>query len=482
MAWWIPIAALGALLLAFFTLLIVRGIRFKPALEDVPMPVEIEVDGQKAINDLAAMVRCKTVSYYDEARIDRDAFDRFHALLTERFPRVSEACTLENIGRTGLLYRLPGRSSDKPSVFMAHYDVVPADESAWERPPFDGILDGDVLWGRGTLDTKSTLLGVLSAAEHLLKDGFVPKNDMYFAFGGDEETTGSAQQAIVATFRARGITPAFVLDEGGAVVENVFPGVKRPIAVIGTAEKGMLVASFTIEGAGGHASSPPPHTPVGKLAAAVTRIEAHPFPSARYKGDVLNAQISERINTDYFFNLAYAVLCCYEDVLGFNIGPVPAGVDKGRRGNAHMHLRSTGITQQLYDPFARCTPDNRLVNKHNAFAAYGCGYGIELYTDLVLPGFLTGGDKGAGYVSVFNKTQPVGNSGLLCVTDCGVYAGVRYAYNNIRLYGMLKRQKRPRALTRHMDACAVNNRIGSGKVYILKNTRRGLCLTAVGLY
>ena len=162
---------------------------------------------------------------------------------------------------------------------MAHYDVVPVNEEDWEKPAFDAVIEDGVIWGRGTLDTKATFNGILFAANHLIEQGFVPENDIYFAFSGGEEINGKGAVNIVDWFENNGIIPALVVDEGGAVVENVFPGVKQPCGLIGIAEKGMLNLEYKVKSNGGHASAPKPHTPVGVLSAACCRVENKPFKS-----------------------------------------------------------------------------------------------------------------------------------------------------------------------------------------------------------
>ena len=306
--------ALAALVVAFFAVIIIRALRFTPKATAPVASSEVKVDEQAAISHFAEMIRCKTISYYEDERIDKAEFAKFRALLKQQYPNVAAKCTYEEIGPSGVLFSLKGKSSEKPAVFMSHYDVVPVNEEQWTKPAFEGLIEDGILWGRGTLDTKGTLLGVMEAAEHLLKDGFVPENDMYFAFAGDEEVAGKSQPVIVETLRSRGIVPALVLDEGGAVVEGIFPGVKQPCALIGIAEKGLMDAQFVIEGAGGHASSPPPHTGIGRLAAAVTRIEAKPFPVT------LTKPVAEMFDTlgrrsSFAFKLIFANLWCFLPLL-----------------------------------------------------------------------------------------------------------------------------------------------------------------------
>ena len=255
-----------------------RTLAFKPKREARPAPDAAGVDGKKVAEDLAAMIRCRTVSNLDHSLEDEAEFEKFRALLRERFPLLHERCAPERVGRNGLLFTWKGRTSEAPSVLMAHYDVVPADEANWSRPPFEGLIEDGVLWGRGTLDTKCTLCCALEAAEQLLAEGFTPAHDLYFAFSGEEEIAGPSASDIVNELQRRGVEPAFVLDEGGAVVTGVFPGVDAPCALIGTSEKGQMQLFLDMKSESGHASAPPRSTIAGRLARAVTRIEKRPAP------------------------------------------------------------------------------------------------------------------------------------------------------------------------------------------------------------
>ena len=265
-------------LIIFIAILLIRAAMFKPKAEIVAEDTVVEFDKDSAIARLQELIRFKTVSYKDNNLEDDKEFKKLIKALPKLYPFVFEVCSFTELEDRALLFHWKGQGDGDPAVMMAHYDVVPVNEEAWDKPAFEAIIENGVLWGRGALDTKVTFNGVLSAAEHLISKGFVPKNDIYFAFSGGEEVNGKGAVNIVDYFEKEGITPALVVDEGGAVVENVFPGVKAPCGLIGIAEKGMMDVKFTAKSTGGHASAPKPNSPLVRLAKTCLTIEKNPFP------------------------------------------------------------------------------------------------------------------------------------------------------------------------------------------------------------
>jgi carboxypeptidase PM20D1 len=228
-----------------------------------------------------ALLQLPTISRVDTGKTEWQHFDRFVTLLPELYPGVHKSLTREIVADHSLLYRWKGRSADAPTVLLAHYDVVAASDDRWEHPPFAADLvetpDGTELWARGALDDKGALASILEAVERGVADGFVPANDIYLSFGHDEETLGSGNRAIVALLASRDVRPALVVDEGGAVVEDIFPGVTGPIAVVGVSEKGITSVELTVIQDGGHASTPPRRSATARLARAIVRLDASPF-------------------------------------------------------------------------------------------------------------------------------------------------------------------------------------------------------------
>jgi carboxypeptidase PM20D1 len=230
-----------------------------------------------------ALLQLPTISRLDVGKIEWQHFDRFVTLLPQLYPGVHTSLTREIVAEHSLLYRWAGVSAEAPTVLLAHYDVVAATDERWEHPPFGAELveapDGTELWARGALDDKGAVVSILEAVERCVADGFVPANDIYLSFGHDEETVGSGSRAIVALLASRGIRPALLVDEGGAVVEDIFPGVTGPIAVVGVSEKGVTSVELSVIQDGGHASTPPRLSATTRLARAIVGLNASPFPA-----------------------------------------------------------------------------------------------------------------------------------------------------------------------------------------------------------
>jgi len=333
-----------ALVIVFFAVILIRTLRFTPKPQPTLSDEEVTFDKDASVDALRQLVRCKTVSYNDPALEDDGEFRKLIGLLPGLYPRVMETCEFRELPHRALLFRWPGKTPGAAAVMMAHYDVVPVNEENWEKPPFEAIIEDGVLWGRGTLDTKVTFNGVLSAANHLIAQGFQPEHDIYFAFSGGEEVNGKGAPCIVKYFEDNGIALSIVVDEGGAVVENVFPGVKIPCGLIGIAEKGMMNTQYRTVSAGGHASAPKPHTPVGVLAAACKKVEDHPF-KAHIEGPAARMFDTLGRYSTPLYRMIFANLWCFGWVLDL------LGRTSGGEMNALM--RTTVAFTQMQGSSAR---------------------------------------------------------------------------------------------------------------------------------
>ncbi|KAA9086549.1 M20/M25/M40 family metallo-hydrolase [Microbacterium radiodurans] len=235
-----------------------------------------------AVERFRELLRIPTVSHARWDEVDEAAFTAFREALVRLYPRVHSALECEVVADRSLLLRWPGRSDAAPVVLMAHYDVVPVVEGEWSHPPFAATIVGEgadaTIVARGAIDDKGALVAILEAVESLLAGGLVPENDVYLAFGHDEEVAGTGAPAIVELLAARGVRPALVLDEGGAVVSGAVPGVDVETAMIGVAERGVMTVGLTVREPGGHASTPSRLPATARLARAIVRLHRRPFP------------------------------------------------------------------------------------------------------------------------------------------------------------------------------------------------------------
>jgi carboxypeptidase PM20D1 len=261
-------------------LLLFNTFRYKSrqlAIEMVPAP---EVRKESLLH-FQGSISYKTISYGDSTLFDSTQFLGFRNFLVKTYPTIHAKLTREIVAGYSLLYKWEGRNPDlKPFVLMAHQDVVPIEEatrSMWTVNPFAGEVKEGFIWGRGTTDDKINLISIFEATEKLLLAGFQPERTVYFAFGHDEEVGGTGAKAIAALMKSRSIMADLVLDEGGIITNEKVPNMSRPVALLGTSEKGYLSLELTVEKSGGHSSQPAKETAIDILAAALLKIRENPF-------------------------------------------------------------------------------------------------------------------------------------------------------------------------------------------------------------
>ena len=236
--------------------------------EPEPDPAE----ARRLAEKLARMVQYDTVSVPETNQ--REKFLGFHRVLEELFPRVHRELEKTEIDGN-LLFCWKGQKHDRPLVLMSHQDVVPA-EGEWQHPPFSGDIAGGLVWGRGTSDTKCSVMAFLEAAEQLLAEGYVPPQDVYLSSSCTEEWAGDGCPKLVAELKRRGVRPWLVVDEGGGIITDPIGGIHGNFAMLGVIEKGKADVTFTVRSNGGHASAPKAHSPLARLAALVNHFETRP--------------------------------------------------------------------------------------------------------------------------------------------------------------------------------------------------------------
>lgn len=224
-------------------------------------------DFEGAVQRMSRVLTFQTVSDPDVAQhlVDPAQFRALDAYLAQAYAKVWERLQVEKLGDGGHSYLITWRGSRaelRPALFISHVDVVPVSpgtEQDWTYPPFSGAVADGYIWGRGALDVKSGVVGLLEAASALLAEGYQPARTLMFAFGQDEESGGFAGAAHIAgKLAAQGQQLEFIWDEGGTIYrDGLFPLTKLPVALVATAEKLYQEVAVTIHASGGHSSMPP---------------------------------------------------------------------------------------------------------------------------------------------------------------------------------------------------------------------------------
>ena len=272
-----------AILLALLSIALFRTFMHAAAdSESIEVKV-VSIDEVKVAQNLAASIRFKTISYQDEEKFPQQEFDNFIKWASITYPEFHQTLKLEQFEHS-LLFKWEGSDSTlAPILFEGHYDVVPVipgTEDLWEEMPFAGTIAKNRIWGRGALDDKSGVIGLMEAATYLIQQDFQPKRTIYFGFGHDEEIGGGGAALITEKLRKEGVQLHWSLGEGSFVNRGFFPGVNKLIAPINVAEKGIMNLMIVAKAKGGHSSTPPKRTAVTILAEALVKLKREPLPGS----------------------------------------------------------------------------------------------------------------------------------------------------------------------------------------------------------
>jgi len=240
---------------------------------------------KRIFQNFSDAIRIQTVSPENTIDFDSLQFQKFNEFLSSRYPLADSLLVHETFNEFSHLYFWKGSEPDlKPVVLMAHLDVVPVIEENkgyWRQKPFGGEIVSDTIWGRGTIDDKIGVIGILESAEALLQKGFQPKRGIYLAFGHDEEIGGDkGAKAIAGHLEKLGVQAEFIMDEGGSLTNGMIPGIEQDVALIGIAEKGSVSLQLSIEIEGGHSSMPGKETAIDVLSQAIYKLKSQPFPAS----------------------------------------------------------------------------------------------------------------------------------------------------------------------------------------------------------
>ncbi len=355
-------------LAVLLALILIRTIVFPSSQLPSDPPIEAALDRDEMSRRLSRALQFKTISFQDSKIFHREEFLNLYRYLEHSFPLVHASLTKEVIGDLSLLYTWAGSEPEEnPILLYAHTDIVPieaAKETRWTHPPFEGHIAGSYIWGRGSLDMKVGVLGLLEAVETLLQKDFQPSHTIYLAFGHDEETGGGEGAARIAELLdSRDVELEYVLDEGLAITHGILPGVTRPVALVGIAEKGYVSLELAVETEGGHSSMPPKQTAISILSTALHNLESNPFRS-RITRPV--QQMFEHLAPQMPFikRMILANLWCFDGLLERQLAASP-GTNALIQTTMAATIFSSGVKENVLPKTARAVVNFRILPENS---------------------------------------------------------------------------------------------------------------------
>jgi acetylornithine deacetylase/succinyl-diaminopimelate desuccinylase-like protein len=177
-----------------------------------------------------------------------------------------------------LVARITGSDAKlAPMLLLAHIDVVEAKRSDWKRDPFKLVEENGYFYVRGAVDDKAMASSFVDAFVRYKTEGYRPKRTIKLALTCGEETDSvfNGVRYLLDTM-PNALAAEFAVNEGGS---GNLDEKGRPISFgVQIGEKIYQDFTFTVTAPGGHSARPTDDNAIGRLAAAVARIDRYRFP------------------------------------------------------------------------------------------------------------------------------------------------------------------------------------------------------------
>ena len=351
------------LIVIFLAYLVFNTLNFKSTQVSYK-PIDILEISPTSKDNFSKAIKIKTVSHENVEDFDSTEFNSFSCFLKTTYPLADSILEKKTFNSFSFLYKWEGSDpSLKPIILMAHLDVVPVIEenlSDWKHNPFGGEIINDTIWGRGAMDDKVRVVGIMESIELLLKNGFIPKRSIYISFGHDEEIGGLNGAKVIANYlKKEQVEAEFVLDEGGSIIQGLIPGLEQDAALIGIAEKGFLSLELSVSLEGGHSSIPEKETAIDVLAGAIVTLKKNPFPA---KITPPLKKFIENLGPEMPF--IQKLIFANKSIFGFLIIEV---IGQSSSGNANVRtsavptIFNSGIKENIIPQFAHATVNFRIM-------------------------------------------------------------------------------------------------------------------------
>eukprot|EP00092_Neocalanus_flemingeri_P018492 GFUD01020012.1.p1 GENE.GFUD01020012.1~~GFUD01020012.1.p1 ORF type:complete len:582 (-),score=147.32 GFUD01020012.1:33-1778(-) len=371
---WFPVF----IILILLAVVLIKGLTVQDRFERMTLLKEevvlLNPDNETKIawaNKLGGAIKFPTVSR-SETDQNVEEISKLHDYLKTVFPVVF---TLENVqtfypNSLSILLRIQGsKESGNPYLLSTHLDVVPAgDLEMWELDPFLGEIveqeDEQFVYGRGAIDMKHSVVGILQALEILLNNNGKPERTLYVSFGHDEEVLGHNGAGEIAKVLERLLEENnekldFLLDEGMFVMQGVVPGVDDPVIYIGVVEKGWTTLELTVNGDQSHSSVPSRESAIGILAKAVANLEKHRSPAKFSSGPEYDTMSYLAPHASFLFKMVFSNLWLFKDAVSSVFSSRPE-LDAIQRTTTAVTIINAGFKENVIPSFAMATVNHRI--------------------------------------------------------------------------------------------------------------------------